>query len=107
MSKTKDAAIKQANATKVVLSGPITGVPDFVTRFACASNAMKERGYKNVFSPADLEPGHIERWYMARCTEQIETATHVFFLSGWEHSAGCRAEWAHAVKLGLALSYQD
>lgn len=91
---------------KLVLSGPITGVSDYKERFAYVASVMRKH-FEEAFSPAELEDGHTEAWYMARCAEQIETAGHVFFMSGWEHSAGCRAEWAHAVKLHIKTSYQD
>lgn len=109
MTTLSDKQFKKPGDHKLVISGPITGVPDYRARFDSVAKSMRTLHGPGVtvFSPSELPDGHTERWYMARCAEQLETATHVYFMSGWEYSAGCRAEWAHAVKLGLVLSYQD
>jgi len=95
----------------VILSGPITGVPDYVVRFAKAYVQQRQRAFHatgmlpNVWNPAALPAGRTQAWYMRRCVDAIfaSPGATVALLPGWWHSKGAMAEKALAVSLGMKV----
>lgn len=91
----------------IILSGPITGVPDYKQRFAIAYCLAREDHRKahgkeaSVFNPAALPDGRTEEWYMQRCHEAIFASPKATMLQlkGWQQSEGCVSEHALAHKL--------
>ena len=85
------------------LSGPITGMPDYVTRFADAARQLQAAGY-TVVNPVDLcEAG----WDWDRCMtvdlDALRTCDGVAVLDGWEASRGSRIELGEAFQRGLPV----
>lgn len=100
--------------TKIYLSGPMTGYPDFnKAAFAEAAFKLRELGFE-VVNPHQLpEPvtviGDDEynwRQYLARDIEKIIADTDiegVVVLPGWEESSGAMFEIRVAQYLGLKV----
>lgn len=98
--------------TKVYLSGPMTGYPDFnKAAFADAAFQLRELGF-DVVNPHQmpepfLKPGDDEynwRQYLARDIEKIIGDTSIdgiVVLPGWENSRGSTLECRIAQNLGL------
>ena len=91
---------------KVYIAGPMTGLP-FYNRpaFNRAEKELEEKGHV-VLNPALLPSGLTQAQYMDICCAMLRSAEAVFMLSGWDLSAGARAEIALAEKLGLKIWYQ-
>lgn len=95
----------------VILSGPVSGVPDYVQRFAVAYVSVRQKDYcgsgtlPKVFNPATLPDGRSNEWYMRQCLAAIfdSPGATVVMLPGWMESKGARAENALAVCLGMKV----
>lgn len=88
---------------KVYIAGPMTGLPQF-NRPASAfiQAAMNLSFEKHVpLNPAILPDGLTEADYMAVGLTMLQRADAIYLLTGWQFSAGARAEHAMALKLGL------
>lgn len=95
----------------IILSGPITGVPDYVQRFAIACCSVRHEVYRatgklpSVWNPAELDAGRTNEWYMRQCVDAIfdsPNATMVM-LPDWHVSKGAREEHALALCLGMKV----
>ena len=89
----------------VYLSGPITGVPDYKSKFAAAGQLLIDAGCV-VINPAEMDNvikadgGVPDGVYMNADIRLLEAANAIVLLPGWEESKGARAEWMKAVRLG-------
>lgn len=91
---------------KVYIAGPMTGLPHF-NRPAFQQAAINLSFEKHVpLNPAILPDGLTEADYMAVGITMLQRADAIFLLSGWQFSAGARAEHALALKLGLEVIEQ-
>lgn len=91
---------------KVYIAGPITGLPQ-LNRPAFIQAAMKMSFEKHVpLNPAILPDGLTEADYMAVGLTMLQRADAIYLLTGWQFSAGARAEHALALKLGLEVIEQ-
>ena len=103
--------MKESGVYDVILSGPITGVPDYAVRFALAYSNIRQRVFHatgalpEVWNPATLPAGRTYDWYIRRCVDAIfaSPGATVFLLPGWCDSKGARAEHALAVSLGMKV----
>lgn len=92
----------------VILSGPITGRPEYKREFAQAVVKVHAvmRGVK-IWNPAELPAGREYRWYMVQCTEAIlkgaKDGCVLVTLEGWQDSPGARAEVALAESVGMRV----
>lgn len=92
---------------KIYIAGAMTGYDDFnKPAFNIAAQEMSSLGHV-ALNPAILPLGLSQPEYMDICMAMIRCADGLFMLSGWESSKGAVAEHALAVKLGLAIQYQD
>lgn len=92
---------------KIYLAGPMSGFQDFNrTAFQMKHLELMEAGHI-VLSPAVLPAGLSDTQYMDICFAMLRAADTIYMLSGWEHSAGARAENALAEKLDLAILFQE
>ena len=91
---------------KVYMAGPMTGLPHF-NRPAFNQAALNLSFEKHVpLNPAILPDGLTEADYMAVGITMLQRADAIFLLTGWQFSAGARAEHALALKLGLEVIEQ-
>lgn len=88
-------------ALKFYIAGPMTGYPDCNrAAFDAKAKELTEQGYI-VINPAMLPNGLTQAEYMDICLAMVRSVDAVYLLKGWEGSAGARAEYALAEKLGL------
>lgn len=95
----------------VILSGPITGVPDYVLRFAVAQvSAAREYGAAlgrrpNIWNPAMLPKDRDNVWRLRQSVEAVFASPDavIVMLDGWRDDKEARAEHALAVCLGLVV----
>lgn len=91
---------------KVYIAGPMTGLPHF-NRPAFQQAAINLSFEKHVpLNPAILPDGLTEADYMAIGLTMLQRAEAIYLLTGWQFSAGARAEHALALKLGLGVIEQ-
>ena len=91
---------------KVYIAGPMTGLPQF-NRPAFHQAALNLSFEKHVpLNPAILPDGLTEADYMAVGLTMLQRADAIYLLTGWQFSAGARAEHALALKLGLEVIEQ-
>jgi hypothetical protein len=91
---------------KVYIAGPMTGLPHF-NRPAFQQAAINLSFEKHVpLNPAILPDGLTEADYMAIGLTMLQRAEAIYLLTGWQFSAGARAEHALALKLGLEIIEQ-
>ncbi|WP_431296520.1 DUF4406 domain-containing protein [Rahnella sp. PAMC 25559] len=91
---------------KVYIAGPMTGLPHF-NRPAFNQAALNLSFDKHVpLNPAILPDGLTEADYMAVGITMLQRADAIFLLTGWQFSAGARAEHALALKSGLEVIEQ-
>ena len=91
---------------KVYIAGPMTGLPQF-NRPAFHQAALNLSFEHHVpLNPAILPDGMTEADYMAVGITMLQRADAIFLLTGWQCSAGSRAEHALALKLGLEIIEQ-
>ena len=91
---------------KVYIAGPMTGLPHF-NRPAFQQAAINLSFEKHVpLNPAILPDGLTEADYMAVGLTMLQRADAIYLLTGWQFSAGARAEHALALKLGLEVIEQ-
>lgn len=88
---------------KVFISGPITGKPNYNrAAFILAEAGLSEQGH-TVLSPANIIPLYnpeeiTQKQYLNICFSMIDACDTVYFLKGWEHSKGSRAELDYAIQ---------
>jgi len=84
------------------ISGPITGVERYWEPFMAAEEALVAAGHI-VLNPAKLPEGMTKQQYMLINIAQITAADAVWFLPGWQSSAGARLERAYCDYIGKAV----
>lgn len=86
---------------KIYISGPITGVNNYMERFIRAEEILEKEGHI-IVNPAKVNAGlpegttHEEYMQMSYC--MMEMCEAAFFLKGWEHSKGCNLEMKKAIQ---------
>ena len=78
-------------AKVIYISGPITGVENYRERFDKVAEELHSRGYI-VLKPSVLPKGLTDAQYMRIDLAMIDCADCVYFLRGYERSAGALLE---------------
>ena len=90
---------------KIYISGPMSGIAE-LNRPAFDSATQKILLDGNIpLNPAILPDGLTQPQYMDICMAMLRCADEMLMLPDWENSAGARAEYALADKLGLPASF--
>lgn len=91
---------------RIYISAPITGVDNFMEKFAEAENHFKNLGYE-VVNPAkvnrELPTTLTHEQYMKMSFAMMDLCDTVAFLDGWECSLGCNQEYGYALGIGLEI----
>jgi len=87
---------------RVYISGPISGDPNFQTRFLAAESALRLRGYDTI-NPGRLcmvAHGLTHKQYMKICLKLLRYADAIYMLDGFERSEGAMREynWASMIR---------
>lgn len=94
---------------RVYISGPITGTPDFMERFAAAEEKLKKDGYE-VFNPVKLNaimpPGATRGDYMKLNLAMLSLCDTIYMLSGWAESRRALKEYHMAVAADMIVLHQ-
>jgi hypothetical protein len=97
--------------TKIYISGPMTGFPDYnyPAFFEAESRLQFLLQNATVLNPARIDDNeevkfqHDRIYYIRKSIELILEATHVYVLPGWEKSEGAKLEIAIGKELGLTF----
>jgi nucleoside 2-deoxyribosyltransferase len=91
---------------KIYLSGPITGVENYMEIFNRHEAALKETGHE-VINPAKLNHDHDKSWtsYMKEDIRALLDCDVIALIPGWEESRGARIECGIAKRLGMDLLF--
>lgn len=100
------------NVKNIYLAGPITGVPDFMDRFADGEAYLAKIENAHVFSPARataaLPKAHMTRQdFMELGLCILRMCGTIALLPGWEESKGCLMEKAYAETNRYQVCYLD
>lgn len=93
---------------KIYISGPITGYDINERRDAFKRVQMEleeSYGAKHVFNPLEngLPTNAHRSEHMREDLKQLLKCTAIYFMPGWEKSAGCQLEFNIATQIGLAV----
>lgn len=92
---------------KVYIAGPMSGLPAFNRpAFFQAAKEIIAAG-DIAINPAVLPDGLSEADYMSISLSMLQCADAIYLLSEWRASAGARAEYALAEKLGIEVLFQE
>lgn len=85
---------------RIYVSGPITGTPDYLIRFAGAKSRLLCCGYE-VVNPAQmclsLPNTFSHNEYMEVCMAALKACDTIYLLNGWQNSAGAKIEAEYAL----------
>lgn len=94
---------------KIYLSGAITGNPDYMAQFDEAEKELTEKGWR-VLNPAKTSatlPATSYLVYMQLSLVQMQDASAIYMLQGWERSPGAVFEKHVAESMGYAVIFQE
>ncbi|GLS13632.1 DUF4406 domain-containing protein [Hydrogenophaga electricum] len=97
------------SATRVYLSGPMTGLPDLnFPAFHAAADQLRRMGL-DVVNPADINPDTSMSWAgcMRADIKALCDCDAIALMPGWERSKGAHLELHIAHRLELAVVYVD
>lgn len=91
---------------RVYISGPITGVPDYMENFELAEKELIEKGFA-VVNPAKINYGMPEDMayeeYMEIDIRLIDLCDAIYMIRGWEMSRGANREYGYALGKGKVI----
>ena len=94
---------------KIYLSGAITGNPDYMAQFDEAEKELTTKGWR-VLNPAKTSatlPATSYLVYMQLSLVQMQDASAIYMLQGWERSPGAVFEKHVAESMGYAVIFQE
>ena len=94
---------------KIYLSGAITGTPDYMAQFDEAEKELTAKGWR-VLNPAKTSatlPATSYLVYMQLSLVQMQDASAIYMLQGWERSPGAVFEKHVAESMGCAVIFQE
>ena len=95
---------------RVYISGPITGVPDYMEKFEAAEKELVEKGFA-VVNPAKINYGMPDDMtyeeYMEIDIKLIDMCDVICMLRGWKMSRGANREYGYALGKGKTIIYQQ
>lgn len=95
---------------RVYISGPITGVSDYMEKFEAAEKELIEKGFA-VVNPAKINYGMPEDMtyeeYLEIDIRLIDLCDAIYMIRGWEMSRGANREYGYALGKGKTITYQQ
>lgn len=90
---------------RIYLSGPITGIDDYMERFL-ETEARVKRQWNEVLNPAKVGKmlpvlGHSE--YMTIDLAMLKICDVILLMKGWQQSKGCMEEYEFAKEHGIMI----
>ena len=94
---------------RIYISGPITGVEDYMKHFDTAEEALWQMGAIPI-NPAKVNaqlPGRYMKHedYMITSLAMLSMCDMVMFLENWEHSKGCKIEMNYALTHDIPVKF--
>lgn len=94
---------------RIYISGPITGVPDYRTKFDDMEVRLTKMGY-DAFNPAKVDdylPKNMSyEEIMSIDLAMLDMCNAILLLDGWQHSKGAKIELTKAMEKGLLIYIQ-
>lgn len=92
-----------ANGLKIMICGPMTGLPDFNRpQFNEVAETLRRKGF-TVYNPATLPAGWSHEQYMTVTLQWVEEVDALYMLDGWEHSKGAVMEFDRVLRNRVPL----
>ncbi len=93
---------------RIYISGPITGIDDYMNRFAQTENELVKHFKRcEVVNPAALNSSMPQgsKWgdYMMIALQAMRTCDAILLMDDWETSRGARVEREMAIGMGMTL----
>lgn len=96
--------------TRIYISGPISGISDYMSRFAEAEKELVGKGY-SVINPAKVGNVLPEDMTYEEILEidihLLEYADAIYLLRGWQSSRGANREYGYALGAGKDIMTQE
>lgn len=93
------------------ISGPITGVKNYMKNFNRAERHIVETKGWSVINPARVNgelPIDTEyEEYMEMSATMLRLCDCIYMMKGWEHSRGAQFEHTYAKIRGMEIHYED
>ena len=92
--------------SKIYISGPITGIEDYMKNFDQAEKELKSVGF-SVVNPAKIlsqmqEDTKYEE-YMDMSMMMLSMCDGIYMLKGWEKSTGANREYGYALASDMII----
>lgn len=91
---------------RVYISGPITGIPDYLENFEKVEKELTKAGY-SVINPAKLNanmPDGIEyEEFLEIDLKYMDLCDSVYMMNGWQNSKGANREYGYALGKGMKI----
>lgn len=92
--------------SRVYISGPITGIEDYMENFDKAEKELKSVGF-SVVNPAKIlsqMPENTEyEEYMDMSMMMLSMCDSIYMLKGWEKSTGANREYGYALATDITI----
>lgn len=95
---------------RIYISGGITGIPDYMTKFSDAETELIDRGYTSIINPAFVnsflpkDMTHAD--YMEVSMAELKCCNAIYMLRGWKRSTGAVMEYHEAINRKMEIIYQ-
>ena len=95
---------------KIYISGPITGVDNYMDRFNKIEKQLTDAGLI-VINPARVNAQLPEQTtheeYMTTSIAMLDMCQAIFMMEGWEESKGCAIEFEYAYEHKIQIVFEN